>query len=101
MRVETVIQIRSCESRKTKFTFPIGSPSMLSARTLVAPSRVMSSRQSVPKLEIRMSHPAPPKYTRGAEDRCQCIESPTYQEQIPGPDSRSCEFGYRLLCIGI
>ena len=55
MRVETVIQMRSCESRRTKFTLPIGSPSMLSASTRDCPSRDMTSRQSVPKFEIRKS----------------------------------------------
>jgi hypothetical protein len=55
IRVETVIQIRSRESRSTKLTLPIGSPSMLSASTSEVPSRDISSRQSVPKFEIRMS----------------------------------------------
>ncbi len=55
MRVETVTHRRSRESRSTKFTFPIGWPSMVSARTLELPSRVITSRQSVPKLAIRKS----------------------------------------------
>src|SRR6187200_669738 len=54
-RVETVIQIRSRESRSTKLTLPIGSPSMLFASTREMPSRDISSRQSVPKFETRMS----------------------------------------------
>ena len=50
-----MIQIRSRESRSTKFTLPIGSPSMLSASTRDVPSRDITSRQSVPKFEIRKS----------------------------------------------
>ena len=49
------LELRSFESRSTKLTLPIGSPSMLSARTQDSPSRVMISRQSVPKLEMRIS----------------------------------------------
>ena len=45
--------MRSRESRRTKFTLPTGRPSMRSASTREVPSRNMSSRQSVPKLEIR------------------------------------------------
>ena len=54
-RVETVIQTRSRESRSTKFTLPIGAPSMWSAITRDAPVRAISSRQSVPKFDMRKS----------------------------------------------
>jgi hypothetical protein len=47
--------MRFLESRSTKLALPIRSPSMLSASTRVSPSRVMISKQSVPKFEIRMS----------------------------------------------
>src|SRR6266404_4671966 len=54
-RVDTVIQMRSLESRMTKLTLPSGFPSRLSYSVRILPSRVMSSRRSVPKLAMRMS----------------------------------------------
>src|SRR3546814_4556647 len=53
--VETVIQTRFLLSRQTKLTLPIGSPSTVSNITVVSPVRVIRSRQSVPKFEIRIS----------------------------------------------
>ena len=52
-RVETVIQMRSCESRSTKLTLPIGLPvDAVGQNARVSVARHVS-RQSVPKFEIR------------------------------------------------